>query len=422
MRKVAEVVASLAVGGAERVAVEVAVGVKARGFDAEVIVAGGADAPRTDYERGLQREIEARGVAVSFIPFDVRRRDGRRRLLDHVEARSIDLLHVHNRPEDWQVIALACLAGIPAIYTVHLTYTPGSRKQQALYAAAALLVPKVVCVSQAVADYARAHERVPDDKLLVIYNGIRMDVFEAPSADARRAKRAELGLLDDEFVFVCAARLSDQKGYPFLVEGFSRLPKSARAKLLIAGEGPRKADLEALIAKLGLNDRAVLLGARRDVPALLGAADAYACASLQEGHPLSLLEALSVGLPVVAPRLPSIVEITSDGMPILYGPEKGGSPAAHDPEDVKDGLARVMRSLPDHISRAGAARTRIATHYSLDAMNDAHAALYGELLARPTRAHLADQHRSRPLTTTRRGAPPRRRRHVDNVTLRGLDT
>jgi len=385
MSKVVEVVASLAVGGAERVAVEVAVGVQARGFDAEIVVAGGADAARTDYERGLQREIEARGVPVSFVPFHLRDRTARRRMRDHLATRGVDLVHVHNRPEDWQMVALATFLGVPVLYSVHLTYTPGTRKQQALYVAAGRAVPTVVCVSKAVAAYARAYERVPEEKLLVIYNGIRTDAFQPPTAEARFEMRQALGVKDDEFMFVCAARLSDQKGYSFLLDGFAGVPKERRAKLLIAGEGPRKADLEAQIARLGLEGRAALLGARRDMPALLGAADAYACASLQEGHPLSLLEALSVGLPVVAPRLPTIVEIAADGLPILYGPDKSGSPDSHDPRDITPALLDAMDHHEAHAARARNARGRIASSYSLDAMNEAHAELYRELLQKPKR-------------------------------------
>ncbi len=380
--KIVEVVGSLAVGGAERVALEVAAGVQKLGFRSEVVCAGAVSEPQTAFERGLRAEAESRGVKVSYVVFEsFFDRAAQRRFSALLEERGADLVHVHNRPQDWQTVALCQLLGIPVLYTVHLTYSPGTWKQQALYVACGRSVPKVVCVSKAVARYAADYEKVPANKLQVIYNGIRMDVYEPVSEEARRAKRAEMVWGDDDFVFFCAARLSDQKGYSFLIDGFSLLPAGSGAKLAIAGEGPKKADLEAQIARLGLRERVKLLGARRDIPMLLGAADAYATSSLQEGHPLSLLEAMAVELPVVAPRLPSIEEIAMDGTPLLYGPKKDGSPSSHDPKHIAPALLEAMRCAPELREKAKKARAAVAVRYSLEAMNQQHADLYRSVLA-----------------------------------------
>lgn len=380
-RKIIEVTGSLAVGGAERVAVEVAVGIQGLGFASEVVCAGKVEEPQTAYERGLRAEIEGRGVPVSYVVypsfFD---HAARRRFRAYLEARGADLVHVHNRPQDWQTVALCKLSGIPVLYTVHLTYAPGSKKAQAIYVACGRAVPKVACCSKAVARYVAEYEHVPEENIVVLYNGIRTDVYVPVTAEERRAKRAELGWADDELVFFAAARLSDQKGHSFLIDGFSRLATSKKTKLVIAGEGPRKADLEAQIERLGLTGRVSLLGARRDVPSLLGAADAYASASLQEGHPLSLLEAMATELPVVAPRLPTIEEIAMDDAPLLYGPPKDGAPTSHDPADVARGLTEAIARLDELRAKVKRARPAIAERYSLDAMNRNHARLYDELL------------------------------------------
>lgn len=387
-RRVIEVVGSLAVGGAERVALEVAAGVREHGIETEIVCAASSAEPKTAYEKGLRAEAESRGVPVSYVVFpSFFDRSARRTLREHLEARGADLVHIHNRPQDWQTVAVARLAGIPAFYTVHLTYPPGSSKQQALYVAAGRIVPKVVCVSNAVADYAREYEKVPESKLQVIYNGIRMHVYAPPTAEVRREKRRELGWAEDDFVFFSAARLSDQKGHSFSIDAFARLAPESRAKLFIAGEGPKQGDLEAQIARLGLKDRVTLLGARRDVPAILGAADAYLSASLQEGHPLSLLEAMAVELPVVAPRLPSIVEIAMKGTPLLYGPKKSGNPDGHDPDHIAQALSETMNDIDGFRERAKSARAEVAEKYSLDAMIRQHAELYETLISnrRPSR-------------------------------------
>jgi glycosyltransferase involved in cell wall biosynthesis len=189
-----------------------------------------------------------------------------------------------------------------------------------------------------------------------------------------------MGWSDDEIVFFGAARLSDQKAHHFLIEGFAGLPRTTRARLALAGEGPKRPDLEALIARLGAGDRVTLLGARRDIPELLGGADVYATSSLQEGHPLSILEAMAVNLPVVAPRLPTIEEIALDGTPLFYGPPKSGSPESHDPKDITPVLAQAIERIDELRDKAEKARATVARLYSLEAMNDKHAALYQAIL------------------------------------------
>jgi glycosyltransferase involved in cell wall biosynthesis len=106
---------------------------------------------------------------------------------------------------------------------------------------------------------------------------------------------------------------------------------------------------------------------------------------MQEGHPLSLLEAMAVELPVVAPRLQSIVEIATEGSPLLYGPPIEGWGTSHDPEDVAGALWAVEQAREVHREKARAARAHVGRTFSREAMIDAHEALYEQVLARDTR-------------------------------------
>jgi len=380
MKKIVEVVGSLAVGGAERVALEVAAGLADRGLRTEMLVAGPED-PDTPFQKSIAAEAEKRGVPVDHVLF--------RRLVDPASARrlaswlrtnEVGVVHVHNRPQDWQVVTLCRALRIPVLYTVHLPYTFDRLRQRLLYVALGRAVPTVICVSRAVADQVRALELVPESKLRVIYNGIRMDVFTPPAAEDRARVRAELGWDDRVFGWLVAARLHDQKGHTYLLRAIARLPAESRARFALAGEGPLEAQLRSEAAALGLGERVEFLGPRRDVPALLGAADGYACSSMQEGHPLSLLEAMSVELPVVAPRLPSIEEIALDGTPVFYGPSIEGWATAHDPDAMAEALLAVERDAESARARAHAARAHIAEQYSLDAMLRKHEEVYGELM------------------------------------------
>jgi len=380
MKKVVEVVGSLAVGGAERVALEVAAGLAERGWRTEMLVAGPED-PDTRFEKSIATESEKRGVPVHHVPFTgVTSTDSVRGLAKWLRANDVGIVHVHNRPQDWQVVAVCRALRIPVFYTVHLPYTHDRLRQRLLYVALGRSVKKVVCVSKAVADQVRRVELVPEKKLHVIYNGIRMDVFTPPTAQARKDGRAELGWGDDDFGWIMAARLHDQKGHSYLIDAIARLPDDSRAKFALAGDGPLEAELKAQAEKLKLDHRLQFLGPRRDVPVLLGAADGYACSSMQEGHPLSLLEAMAVELPVVAPRLPSIEEIAMDGTPVFYGPSIEGWAQSHDPDQMAEAFVKVERDAANARARAKAARSHIAEQYSLDAMLSHHEEVYDQLM------------------------------------------
>jgi glycosyltransferase involved in cell wall biosynthesis len=387
MRKVIEVVASLAVGGAERVALEIAAGLNRRhaeAWRAEVCVLGPPKEAETGFERSIRTEASKRGVTLHSLgfssPWD---RQGRRQFGEFLTRQAVDLVHVHNRPRDWQVTAMGWLVGTPTIYSIHKPYTHKTRRARLLYAALGLAAPKVVCVSNAVFQQAHKVENLRADKAQVIYNGIRLEVFRPLSLEERASKRAELGWHDDRFVWICAARLDAQKAHKFLVEAMARLPATSRAQLMLAGEGPLDATLRAQVVELGLTDRVFFLGPRSDVPALLGAADGYACSSREEGHPLSLLEAMASELSIVAPRLPSIEEIATAGSPIFFGPKVDGFAESHDPQQMADALFAVESSQARASEPAHSAREHVATNFSLDSMIDNHAALYDEVLAAP---------------------------------------
>src|SRR6185503_332310 len=119
------------------------------------------------------------------------------------------------------------------------------------------------------------------------------DRFRPAEPAARARKRAELGWADGDFVWICAARLVPVKGHRFVLEAMACPEIPSRARLALAGDGPLAAELGAQAASLGLGDRVIFLGGRKDVPELLGAADGFLSGSLSEGHPLSLLEAMA---------------------------------------------------------------------------------------------------------------------------------
>ena len=387
MAKILEVVASLSVGGAERVALELAAGLNADpryAIQAEMAVVGESDLS-AHYGRSILDEARKRNVIVH----EVRATSGTRwtqAFRQLVHGRGIDLVHVHNRPRDWQLARLCLLTGIPVVYSVHKPYLHRSWRTKLLYAALARVVTPVICVSRSVAEHVQKLEFAPARNCHVIYNGVNTNVFSPLEPEKRRQKRLSLDWAEDDFIWLCAARFHPQKAHTFLIDAVARLPETSRSRLVLAGEGPLEAALREQIARLRLESRVTFLGARSDVSELLGAADAYVMSSREEGHPLSVLEAMACQLPILAPRLPSITEIAITDAPTFFGPQIRGIAMTHDPGQIAEAMSAI-ESAPSAIRRAAlASRQHVAERFSLEAMLGHHSALYAAVLAKPANA------------------------------------
>jgi len=258
--RVVQVVGSLTLGGAERVALELAGGLAGAGagWAPEILCAGpsvsAASPGASEFDRSIDAEAAQRGVPVHRIPFGGPfDRAGRRALMEFLRSGPRPLaVHIHNRPQDWQIVPLCRLARVPVVFTVHSPYPLSNWRQRLLRVVTARLCPKVICVSRAVADHMRKSEMIPDSRIEVIYNGIRADLFAAPDEATRSAKREEMGWAAGEFIWIAAARLSEHKGLEYAIEAVARLGPGSRARLVVAGDGPERKKLQETAARANL--------------------------------------------------------------------------------------------------------------------------------------------------------------------------
>lgn len=171
-------------------------------------------------------------------------------------------------------------------------------------------------------------------KTHTIVNVVNAERFDL-HIDVRKKKR-ELGVRSYERIIGAVGSLRRQKNYPNLIKAFQIVRKEmGNVKLLIVGEGKRNDDLESLVKKLQLEDKALLLGARLDVPEIMKAVDVYCLPSLFEGLPLSLLEAMCAGVPVVGTNVVGIRDVISHEKTGLLVPPD-------DPEQLAEALIRVL--------------------------------------------------------------------------------
>lgn len=166
----------------------------------------------------------------------------------------------------------------------------------------------VVAVSEGVRVSCAHYPERLRERTVVIHNGIR---GWQPSALTREQARQRFGVPDGTCLLVAVGRLAEQKNYPFMLRLLQRLDN---VTLLIAGDGPLRGELDGLVAQLGIDGKARLLGAvaRPDVPDLLAAADIFIQTSTFEGQSNSVLEALQTGVPIVANDIPEQRETIAD--------------------------------------------------------------------------------------------------------------
>ena len=216
------------------------------------------------------------------------------------------------------------------------------------------------------------NERMPPDRIDVIYNGVDPSRFENPRP--RNETRRELGLDPGTPVAIYVGRFCSVKGHPTALRAFAHVCKADdRAVLLLAGDGPDRADLEALAAELGIIDRVRFLGIRRDVPDLLAAADVKLLTSLCEAHSVAILEAMAVRLPVVATDVGGNAETVLHEQTGLLAP-RNEAPA------LAEHLLRLFQN-PDLRTRMGeAARIRVEEKFLRSDMHKRYLSLYHDLL------------------------------------------
>jgi glycosyltransferase involved in cell wall biosynthesis len=192
-------------------------------------------------------------------------------------------------------------------------------------------------VSQAVKDAAVRTLRIDPNRVTVIERGRDPVRLGEPSPDRRARVRASLGLGDDARVIVTVGRQEFQKAQVDLVSAFDLIAESRPdAQLFLVGRaGSQSRAIGVRIDRSPHRDRIRTLGHRDDVPNLLAAADVFALPSLYEGFPGAVIEAMALGLPVIASRLPMLHEVVEDERSGLLVPPQ-------DPERLAEAIGRVL--------------------------------------------------------------------------------
>lgn len=371
------------VGGAEVVMARLAAAFKERGASVTLLTARwGSNWPET---------IEHRGVRVVRLPQPATRVWGTLRYMQAVgrwvarHADMLDLAYVSMLKHDAYAVLGAAGSKLPVVLRAEgagvtgdcywqVEARCGRRIRRRCQQAAALVAPSVAIERELIA------AGYPRDRIHLIPNGVPLMPMATPAA--RREAREALGHIQRALelperapLAVYTGRLHERKGLQHLVAAWPLvLEQQPQARLWLVGEGPCEGDLASQIDALGLQGKVVLAGAFDDVEDVLRAADLFVLPSLEEGMSLALLEAMALGVPIVATDIAANRALVTDGVHGRLVP-----PA--DPAKLAEAVTLVL-SHPECAARwAAQARQRVEAEYSLDRMVDRHLELFNRILA-----------------------------------------
>ena len=273
--------------------------------DFEVLLATGE-------EGFLTEACRTRGIPVHVIPLlqrrinpfaDVKALFSLRKLIRDFRP---DLLHAHTSKAGFLTRLAGRTLGVPSVYTIHtwLFGTPAISKISSLLGwpgerLAARWCDRIITVARAGADVIGRSGIASGEKVVTIYNGIP-DCGEQANLSSVRSP-----------TLVMVARFTEAKDHDTLLRAFAKT--RAETRLLLVGDGHLRAKFEALARELRIETRVDFLGDRGDVPSILARADIFVLASKTEMFPISILEAMRAGLPVISSQVGGVSEIVTHG-------------------------------------------------------------------------------------------------------------
>jgi glycosyltransferase involved in cell wall biosynthesis len=363
--RIVYVLTSLGMGGAERQVLALAARMAQRGHTVALMVLR----PRLNEEWPTALDVvhlETRRNPVSLIAGLVR---GRRFLRQFCP----DLVHSHSFHANFVARLLKVLVPAPVILSTVHNINEGGWGRMLAYRLTDGLSKRTTAVSAAVAERFVRLKAVPKKKCVVLTNGIDIAEF-SPSAERRTQIRSAM-FAGGGFIWLTAGRIVPAKDIPNLLRAFGTVRvASPCAQLWIAGDGNASAAMRGsgLVAASGSFEQVRWLGLRRDLPALLDAADGFVLASAWEGMPLVVGEAMAMEKPVVATDVGGVRELVGDAGVLV---------PASDSEALANAMVSLMeRSAEDRRRLGRAARNRIESQFSMNARADEWDDLYQDVL------------------------------------------
>lgn len=371
--RIVTVLDSLWVGGAERLAVQVAKSIDPARFESVVWVTRGIEHSRN---RMLQAELNEAGI-----PLHVLERNSRndllawRRFASFIRRRRTDVIHAHGFGSNFWSTVVGRAAGAPVVVAHEHSWSFEGEPLRRFLDREVIARGADIFVAVSAEDRRRMIEieRIDPERIRVIPNGI------APPQPSGLDIRTELSIPAEAPVVTIVSMLRPEKAVEVLVEASLLLRKEfPDLRVLVLGLAPKASRLPEFSSRLGLDGTVLFLGLRRDVADVLEATDATVMCSDREGTPLAVVEYMAAAKPVVATRVGGLPDLIRDG-------ENGFLVPPRDPPALADALAKLLRDRELRVQMGERGRERQRAEFDHDTMIEKIEELYEELFARSRR-------------------------------------
>jgi sugar transferase (PEP-CTERM/EpsH1 system associated) len=363
--RVAYLIHRLRLGGLETVAVELANSLEPTRFESSVISLATPDPRQNNLQTTRVRLValhkpEGNHPAVIY------------HLYRALRALRPHIVQTHNWGTLLEGIIAAKCAGVPLVIHAEHGTIQGSWGRLAMQRFLWRRVHKVLCVSQAHRQRLAEAVGFPSDRLMPILNGVDINAFTPRPAD-KEAIRADMGLELDPLYIGTVGNLRPVKNQTLLLQAAQQVcAKHHQVRVVIIGDGPLREQLMRTAEELGIHKQVRLLGARAEIPDLLNALDIFVLPSLSEGLPMSILEAMACGLPVVATSVGGVPEVVVDGETGLLVPSQ-------DVWQLVGALETLVQQATTRLKLGQQGRQRAVEYFSLPRMVHEYQTLYESL-------------------------------------------
>ncbi len=358
--RVVHIIKVVGIAGAERHLITLLSGLRENHIDARMILLVEPSNPMNDYVRALTE----RGVPVQTMVIhhhaDATLLPRLRRELSLLEP---DIIHTHLIHADLYGTLAAQWLGVPSISSRH--NDDAFRYRKPVITVNRLLwrmIAAGIGISDAITRFSITVEGAKPEQMYRIHYGMDTSIKALDRTEAKKELQAELNLSADTILTGMVCRLIEQKGVRYGLDAFIQISRSfPAAHLLIIGEGPVRAELEAKTRQAGLDERVHFMGWRSDAPRLLAGLDVLLAPSLWEGFGLVMLEAMAQETPIIASAVSAIPEVVSDR-------ETGILVPARDTAALREALGELLKdeALRQQMGLMG--RERLETHFSATRM------------------------------------------------------
>lgn len=276
-----------------------------------------------------------------------------------IKNNNIDIIHSNNGCTLYAVLA-GRLSGVKVIiHTDHGRLVPDRLGAKIEDRFSSIFLDKYIGVSDELTNYLNKNIKINKKKLATIINGVDTQTFKPLGKDERNRLREKLLFSQYDMILGAVCRLDPIKNLDFLIKSMKSIKKILpNCKLIIVGDGPCKEELIALTKEMHVENNVIFIGQSNEVEKILPVIDIYVSASLSEGTSMTILEAMSCAIPIIASEVGGNARLVDSANGILF--------PLNDENTFVNGVTELFNKPDTIISMGENSRKRIKSYYSIE--------------------------------------------------------